>query len=175
MLIAKKLRKQNIVAYVLYMYQVEDIIRSYECDIQKIAEEYLPRFDYDDEELEQALQWYDGLACMMQEEGCRERGHVQVVRNTIFLLADRHRELLADPQESIYNAAYYKALPFIVELRSKGNGKMKSELETALDALYGITLLRMQNKPVGAETSAAISAISNLLNMLTEKYNPQQQ
>ena len=41
MLIAKKLRKQNIVAYVLYMYQVEDIIRSYECDIQKIAEEYL--------------------------------------------------------------------------------------------------------------------------------------
>ena len=41
MLIAKKLRKQNLVAYVLYMYQVEDIIRSYDCDIQKIAEEYL--------------------------------------------------------------------------------------------------------------------------------------
>ncbi len=174
MLIAKKLRKQNLVAHVLYMYQVEDIIRSYKCDIQNIAEEYLPRFDYDDEELEQALQWYDGLARMMQEEGCRERGHVQVVRNTIFLLADRHRELLADPQESIYNAAYYKALPFIVELRGKGNGKMKPELETALDALYGITLLRMQNKPVGAETSAAISAISNLLNMLAEKYDPQQ-
>ena len=54
MLIAKKLRKQNLVAYVLYMYQVEDIIRSYNCDIQTIAEEYLPRFDYDDEELEQA-------------------------------------------------------------------------------------------------------------------------
>ena len=80
MLIAKKLRKQNLVAYVLYMYQVEDIIRSYDCDIQKIAEEYLPRFDYDDEELEQALQWYDGLARMMHEEGCRERGHVQVVQ-----------------------------------------------------------------------------------------------
>ena len=48
MLIAKKLRKQNLVAYVLYMYQVEDIIRSYNCDIQTIAEEYLPRFDYDD-------------------------------------------------------------------------------------------------------------------------------
>ena len=170
MLIAKKLRKQNLVAYVLYMYQVEDIIRSYDCDIQKIAEEYLPRFDYDDEELEQALQWYDGLARMMHEEGCRKRGHVQVVRNTIFLLADRHRELLADPQESIYNATYYKALPFIVELRDKGNGKMKPELETALDALYGITLLRMQNKPIGAETSAAISAISTLLNMLAEKY-----
>jgi hypothetical protein len=152
------------------MYQVEDIIRSYDCDIQKIAEEYLPRFDYDDEELEQALQWYDGLARMMHEEGCRERGHVQVVRNTIFLLTHRHRELLADPQESIYNVAYHKALPFIVELRGKGNGKMKPELETSLDALYGITLLRMQDKPIGAETSAAISAISNLMNLLADKY-----
>ena len=171
MLIAKKLRKQNLVAYVLYMYQVEDIIRSYDCDIQKIAEEYLPRFDYDDEELEQALQWYDGLARMMHEEGCRERGHVQVVRNTIFLLTDRHRELLADPQESIYNVAYHKALPFIVELRGKGNGKMKPELDTSLDALYGITLLRMQDKPIGAETSAAISAISNLMNLLADKYD----
>jgi flagellin-specific chaperone FliS len=111
---------------------------------------------------------------MMKEEGCNERGHVQVVRNTIFLLADRHRELLADPQESIYNVAYHKALPFIVELRSKGNGKMKSELETALDALYGITLLRMQDKAIGQETAAAISAISNLLNMLSEKYNQPQ-
>ena len=61
-----------------------------------------------------------------------------------------------------------------MELRGKGNGNMKPELETALDALYGITLLRMQDKPIGAETSAAISAISTLLNMLAEKYEPQQ-
>ncbi len=173
MQIAKKLRKQNLVAYVLYMYQVEDIVRSYDCDIQKIAEEYLPRFDYDDDELEQALQWYDGLARMIKEEGCRERGHVQVVRNTIFLLTDRHKELLADPEETVYNAAYYKALPFIVELRGKGNGKMKPELETALDAMYGVTLLRMQNKPVGTETAAAINTISTLLNLLAEKYTPE--
>lgn len=172
--IAKKLRKQNPVAYVLYMYQVEDIIRSYDCDIEQIAQEYLPRFDYDDEEQEQAMEWYDGLVRMMKEEGCTERGHVQVVKNTIFLLTDRHRELLADPQESLYNAAYYKALPFIVELRSKGNGKMKPELETALDAIYGVTLLKMQDKPIGAETSTAISAISNMLNMLAEKFIPTQ-
>ena len=175
MLIAKKLRKQNLVAYVLYMYQVEDIVRSYNCDIQKIAEEYLPRFDYDDEEMEQALQWYDGLARMIKEEGCLQSGHVQVVKNTIFLLTDRHRELHAAPQESLYNAAYYKALPFIVELRSKGNGKMKPELETALDAMYGVTILHMQGKTVSAETSAAISAISNFLNMLAEKYVPENQ
>lgn len=168
MFVAKKLRKQNLVAYVMYMYQVEDVIRSYDFDIEALAESYLPRFDYDDEELEQALDWYDGLVRMMKEEGCVERGHVQVVKNTIFLLADRHRELLADEKMPFYSAAYYKALPFIVELRQRGNGKMKSELEVCLDALYGYTLLKMQDKPVNSETAAAISAISNFLNMLAE-------
>ena len=168
MFVAKKLRKQNLVAYVMYMYQVEDVIRSYDFDIEALAESYLPRFDYDDEELEQALDWYDGLVRMMKEEGCVERGHVQVVKNTIFLLADRHRELLADEKMPFYSAAYYKALPFIVELRQRGNGKMKSELEVCLDVLYGYTLLKMQDKPVNPETAAAISAISNFLNMLAE-------
>ncbi len=133
MYIAKKLRKQNLIAYVLYMYQVEDVIRTYDMDIERLANEYLTRFDYDDEQLEAVLEWYDGLIRMMHEEGCTRRGHVQVVRNTIFLLSDRHKELLADPQQPFYSAAYYKALPFIVELRQKGDGKRKNEIETCLD------------------------------------------
>lgn len=175
MYIAKKLRRQNLVAYVLYMYQVEDVIRTYDHDIERLAQEYLSRFDYDDQQLDAVIEWYDGLIRMMREEGCLNRGHVQVVRNTIFLLSDRHRELLADPHQPYYSAAYYKALPFIVELRGKGNGKPKNELETCLDSMYGYTLLKMQDKPVSAQTSAAIAAISHLLNMLAELYDKEQE
>ena len=172
MYIAKKLHKTNLVAYVLYMYQVEDIIRSYDLDMERIEGEFLPNYEYDDEQLDEAYSWWEGLVRMMKEEGCQQRGHVQVVKNTIFLLTDRHKELLKDEKMPFYSAAYYKALPFIVELRSKGDGKRKPELETCLDAVYGLTLLKMQNKPVSAETSAAISAISHLLNMLAENYSP---
>ena len=175
MYIARNLRKQNLIAYVLYMYQVEDVIRTYDLDIERLANEYLTRFDYDDEQLEAVLEWYDGLIRMMHEEGCTKRGHVQVVRNTIFLLSDRHKELLADPQQPFYSAAYYKALPFIVELRQKGDGKRKNELETCLDSMYGYTLLKMQNKPVSAQTSTAITAISHLLNSLAELYDKTQE
>lgn len=171
MYIARKLRRQNLVAYVLYMYQVEDVIRTYGHDIERLAQEYLIRFDYDDEQLDAVLEWYDGLIRMMREEGCQQRGHVQVVRNTIYLLADRHKELLADPKQPYYSAAYYKALPFIVELRGKSNGKLRNELETCLDSMYGYTLLKMQKKPVSAQTSAAIAAISHLLNMLAGQYD----
>ena len=41
--------------------------------------------------------------------------------------------------------------------------------------MYGYTLLKMQDKPVSAQTSAAIAAISHLLNMLAELYDKEQE
>ena len=43
MIVAQKLRKQNISAYIIYMFQVEDIIRAYGLDVDRICNEYLPR------------------------------------------------------------------------------------------------------------------------------------
>lgn len=40
MLIAKELRKKSIAEYLLYMWQIEDIIRAYQCSLTKIRREY---------------------------------------------------------------------------------------------------------------------------------------
>ena len=61
----------------------------------------------------------------MREEDVREKGHLQINRNVIINLTDLHNALLASPKFPFYNAAYFKALPFIVELRSK-NGRRKN-------------------------------------------------
>ena len=49
MFISQQLRKTNIAEYVLYMWQVEDIIRAYNCDLTRIKKEYIARFDLDEE------------------------------------------------------------------------------------------------------------------------------
>ena len=50
MFISHDLRKKNIAEYLLYMWQVEDIIRAYGCNLQRIRDEYLSRFDvYEDQ------------------------------------------------------------------------------------------------------------------------------
>ena len=36
MFTAEQLRKQNIAEYLLYMWQIEDLIRANDCDIEKI-------------------------------------------------------------------------------------------------------------------------------------------
>jgi hypothetical protein len=170
MIVAQKLRKQNISAYIIYMFQVEDIIRAYGLDVDRICQEYLPRFQYTKEQIEEQRDWYAGLIRMMQEEGVQESGHVQVVKNTLLLMSDRHQELLADPKQPFYSAAYYKALPYIVELRSKGMGKEKNEIENCVDALYGAAVLKMQGRELTDQTKQALQPISHLLEMLSNLY-----
>ena len=165
MFVAQKLRSQSVSAYLIYMYQVEDLIRAYGLDADRIAAEYLPRFGYDEEQMKQAKEWYESLARMMKEEGKVETGHVQVVQNTLELLEDYHQELLADTDEQDYRAAYYKALPHIVALRTQGNNKEKKEMENCIDALYGATLLKMQGKELSAGTQAVLKPISELLRL----------
>ena len=173
MIVAQKLRTQNISAYIIYMFQVEDIIRAYGLDLDRICNEYLTKFQYTKEQIDDQRDWYAGLISMMQEEGVQENGHVQVVKNTLLLMYDRHQELLADPKQPFYSAAYYKALPYIVELRSKGMNKEKNEIENCVDALYGATLLKIQGRELTDETKQALQPISHLLEMLSKLYSPE--
>jgi len=147
------------------MYQVEDLVRAYGLDADRIAAEYLPRFGYDETQMKEAKEWYESLARMMREEGKEQSGHLRVVQNTLDLLEDHHKELLADSDEQEYKSAYYKALPQIVALRTQGNNKEKHEMENCIDALYGATLLRMQGKELSAGTQAALKPISELLRL----------
>ena len=71
MYISQQLRKKSIAEYILYMWQVEDIIRAYECSLSRIRREYISQFDYTDEQKEEMVDWYGNLIRMMNEEGKR--------------------------------------------------------------------------------------------------------
>ena len=53
MYIADELRKKNIAEYLLYMWQVEDTIRAFGCQLSRIRREYISQFDYTDEQMEE--------------------------------------------------------------------------------------------------------------------------
>ena len=52
MYISQQLRNKNIAEYLLYMWQVEDTIRAFDCSLSRIKREYIERFDYDEEQEE---------------------------------------------------------------------------------------------------------------------------
>lgn len=174
MLIARQKKRENIAEYLLYMWQIEDMIRAYKFDIEAIQENIINQFDQPDPVKKEMRDWYEGLIDMMLREHVKEEGHLQINKNVIIDLTRLHNELLGSPTESAYSAAYYKTLPFIVELRSKSNDKNAYELETCFSALYGFLLLRLQQKPISGETQAAITQISSFLRLLSKKYKKEQ-
>lgn len=169
MFIAKSIREKSVVEYLLYMWQMEDLIRAYGCSLTRIRREYIDRFDYTDQQKDEEEDWFGDLIRMMNQEGKREKGHLAINEVLLQDLGDLHVRLLQSTRFPYYSAEYYRVLPFIVELRQKGDKEI-GEVATCLNALYGVMLLRMRQKPISPETAHAIKAITAFLGMLSDYY-----
>jgi len=170
MIIARQKKKENIAEYLLYMWQVEDLIRANKFDISSIRRTVIDQYDQPAAIKEEIAHWYEEIIDMMRNEGVMEKGHIQLNKNVIITLTDLHLRLLKSPQEMVYQASYYKTLPYVVQLRSKSGGSDMPELETCFSAVYGYLLLRMQGKEISEETMEAIKQISSFLAVLAGKY-----
>lgn len=170
MIIASQKRKDNIAEYLLYMWQIEDLIRANGLDMDSITHNVIDRYGLDGSQRKDMTEWYESLIDMMRRENVVSGGHLQINRNVIISLADLHQRLLKDPDFPEYTAEFYKTLPFIVELRSKSGDNPAGEIETCFNALYGMLLLRLQHKEITPDTATALTQISRFIARLAHYY-----
>lgn len=171
MYIARQQYKESLVGYLLYMWQVEDLLRAAELDDEKIEELILSRYQLPEEQLQEVRQWYLELRDMMRLEGKQKEGHLEINRVQLMALEDLHRELLRDDKDVIYTSLHYQVLPALIELKNKNpKGGEMSEVELALNALYGYTTLKLSGKEVNPETQKSIQQLGNFLSMLSHRY-----
>lgn len=173
MIIANKLKHENRAEYLLYMWQVEDILRLYDCNSDRIAAEYLARFQVDETTMAEMRQWYDNLCDMMRQEGKREGGHLQINENVLIGLADLNAQLLESEKFPYYKQMYYKVLPYVVELRAKRaasptDGGEAEEFRLLFELLYGVMMLRLQKKEISPDTLRATQDITALIGQLSD-------
>ena len=171
MITASAKKRENIAEYLLYMWQIEDLIRSLGLDMDRIDREIVDKHTgISDEQRRQMHDWYESLIDMMRREGVAEKGHLQINQNTLNDIERLHRELLKNPKFAAYANQYYATLPLIVELRAKAGDNRKDEIETLFEALYGILLMRLQGKEISPETLEAAGQISKFLALLAAYY-----
>jgi hypothetical protein len=171
MIIAPQKRKENIAEYLLYMWQIEDIIRANGLDMALIEKNVIDRYQLDDDTRRQMVEWYESLIDMMRREEVTQHGHLQINKNVLSSLVALHQELLKDPAFPDYTALFYKTLPFIVELRAKSGDNKVGEIETCFNALYGVLMLKLSHRDVTAETMAAIKQISQFIAVLANDFH----
>ena len=173
MIIAQQKRKENIAEYLLYMWQVEDLLRACDLDDDRIDQLLVSRFKsiVPDEQLPAIRQWYLELRDMMLSEGKRQSGHLQINTNVLSDMTDLHLRLLKDGHDAIYTSCFYSTLPHIVELRGREGENKLGELETCFTALYGVMILNMQKREISEQTKVAMQQISKFIALLADKYN----
>lgn len=170
MYIAEDKRKNNIAEYVIYMFHIEDIIRSMNFDIQLIEKYIIETCNLPYNEKRDMREWYSALINILKDNNLQKSGHNPFLKNIINELNELHIRLLSNPDEYLYNDLYIKARPGITELSAKSGHTEKHEIEICFEGLYGLMLLRLTKKEINPETEKAFGLISKMLAFLSSKY-----
>ena len=109
MLVAQKKRKENVSEYILYLYQVESLIRAFNLDMDLINQNLVSSYHVDKATQHEISEWYRNLVVMMQKEAKQKKGHLQFLTNLINELNNFHIEMTSTVKNSenisIYNPA----------------------------------------------------------------------
>lgn len=144
MIIAKELRKQNIAEYLIYMFQLEDLVRAYKGNIEQIYEHHVRHFQVDPQSLNEIKSWYEVLCKMMCEENLLEKGHLQFLRHKINELENLHWQLMTSAEHDHYRLVFEQCKDDLEAFKMKSQLTEHGDVEPALTALYSLFLMRLK-------------------------------
>ncbi len=176
MLIAQEKKEENLAEYILYMWQVEDFIRSCDFNMGEIGKKRVQLFNVSGDLKQKIYDWYENLLVMMQKEHIEKKGHLQILKNNIAQLTDLHFALLHKKHDLKYQQLFTACSQTLWEMRQ--NSKVEDtvcDIQVALTTLYGILLLRLSGKQISKETLGAIQPISKLLAYLSKAYQKEEE
>ena len=167
--VAENKKKHNIGEYIIYMYQMEDLIRSYNFNMDEIRQYVISHYPISEEEKTEVTLWFDSLISQMKNEGIQDKGHLSEVKNEVDILAKIHWELLKSDKD--YFEIYRQAKPHILDFVSSAEGQdLGHEIQICLNGIYGLLLCRLTGKKVTEELQISAKAFGEVLGYLNLVY-----
>lgn len=169
MIVAQEKRKKNIAEYILYMWQIEDIIRALSFDLNKIEISLVEQYKVDEKQKKEIINWYTNLTLMMQKEQKQTVGHLQFLVNLTNDLNRFHLSLISNNIDSEYTRLY-NGIRADIELVRQKSGKNHHDIEVALNTLYLILMLKMKKQEVSEGTQQAVFKFGNFMGHLSKLF-----
>ncbi len=148
MLIALQKRKENIAEYILYLWQVEDLLRALQFSPEAIYTTLVDKIEgIDEQQKENIFNWYMQIVELLRKEGKETKGHID---HTLHLIGDMHNlhlQLMKLPVGEHYRHTYQQlavALPRLRQLLDDSSLGDISDTELCFRALYATLLYRMK-------------------------------
>ena len=158
--IAQAKRKENIAEYILYLWQIEDLLRALQFSPEAIWSQLVAPRAADSERKQTIFLWYMDIVNLLREEGKEQIGHLDHTLHLIADLQNLHLQLMALPVGERYRQLYSRLAGEIGHLRKFAGSADASEIELCFRALYGAMLCRIKNR---GESSQAVEDVVELV------------
>jgi hypothetical protein len=166
--IADNKRKNNIAEYIIHMYQTEDLMRAYAFDLDRIKNNIINHLPETEQDKKSLTVWYADIISKMKQEGIEASGHLSEVQSIVKELAAIHEEL--QNTDSNFETVYLASKEHIDKSLEFAKGQLISEVQICLNGVYGLLLLRLNDKKVADDILESISAFGDILSYLSFKY-----
>ena len=167
--IAENKKSQNIAEYIIYLYQQEDLIRSFQGNLEEIRQYIVSHFPVEEKEKNTIFNWYQDFRNQMEKEGIMEKGHLEESKKLVAELSQLHWQLLKSDQT--YFQTYQKAKPHILQAVMEADGKdLGNEIQICLNGVYGLLLCRLLGKKISDEQLKSAEAFGEVLSLLNLVY-----
>ncbi|MDE5944776.1 MAG: DUF4924 family protein [Rikenella sp.] len=164
MLTAKQKRGENIAEYILYLWQLEDMLRALEFSPEQIYSTLVePHAELDQEQKQTLFFWYMDMVNLLRTEGKEKAGHLEHTLHLIADLNDLHLHLLQAPvgREQGYDRIFAALRPELPKLKTAIAGESDlaaaeiTDMEACFRALYSVMLCRLRGTALPEEGPAA--------------------
>ena len=169
--IAKAKRRENIAEYILYLWQLEDLLRALQFSPEAIYSTLIaPRKDIAEEQKSVFLMWYLDLATLLQQEGKEEKGHLEHTLHLIQELHDLHLQLMKLPVGEHYRRTFARLEPELPRLRAVIGNPGMSDTELCFRALYAAMLYRIKGEGDKSAVTDTLEFISPVIAKLADMH-----
>ncbi len=170
MQLAEQKKKTNIIEYLLLMYQMEDLVRSCQLNLDLLVEKFIrPHID-DVLLVEDYKRWYDHIIRDLKIFKREKQGHISDVYEIQMELFYLHNSLLSVTPNDSYIKVYGEVQPLINEFRDKTPLQL-NDVDLCIYALYMKLQLKLQGKDISEETEKAFDGMRKLLTQLAKAYH----
>jgi hypothetical protein len=168
--IAQAKRQENIAEYVLYLWQLEDLLRALQFSPEAVYSQLVVPRCGSEEWNRAALEWYMNIAGLLQKEDKATGGHLDHTLHIVSDLNDLHLLLLQQPVGKEYRELFGRLAPALPHLRQVLGNKYISDIELAFRALYAAMLYRIKGEK-GEVADEVTSLISPVIAMLADIFH----
>ena len=123
--IATTKRRENIAEHILYLWQLEDLLRALQFSPEAVHSQLIAPRNLSQPEQRLYLEWYMDIADLLRQEGKERQGHLD---HTLHLIADLHNlhlQLMKLPAGARYRELYAAML-----YRIRGEGGQQAVADT---------------------------------------------